>query len=126
MGGARYLEIDANREWGTEKDSNTQYSILPTWQIMASKLKGTSLQHFSEEKLTRWRERLQHVTKGMVINIISGLFLDRFLYAGSGTQNDLEEIFEDVFQSRSQQEQLKAIKKVILKIKSVHFLLPIV
>ena len=53
--------------------------ILPTWANMASKLKGTSLQHFSEEKLIKWREELQHAAKGVIIYTVDVILLDCFL-----------------------------------------------
>lgn len=57
-------------------------SILPTWANMATKLKkgaSSSVQHFSEEKLTKWREELQRVAKGVAIYMIDVVLLGRFL-----------------------------------------------
>ena len=48
---------------------------------MASKLKhvkGTSLQHFSEEKLIKWRKELQDVAKGVAIYRIDVILPDHF------------------------------------------------
>ena len=90
---------------------------------MASKLKHTSLQHFSEEKLIKWRKELQNVAKGVAIYRIDVVLPDNFsmvFYAGSqatstgGQSVNVEQIFEEVFQAHNQQEQLKAIKKVTL------------
>ena len=50
---------------------------------MASKLKhvkGTSFQHFSEEKLIKWRKELQDVAKGVAIYRINVILPDHFLW----------------------------------------------
>ena len=91
---------------------------------MASKLKkkgaSNSLQHFSEEKLVKWREELQLAARGVAIYVVDVILLYLTLLlkcAGSCTADDqninVEEILEEVFQAHNQQEQLKAMKKVI-------------
>lgn len=80
---------------------------------MASKhSKSTSLQLFSEQKRIRWKRLLQELSESIFVASCAR-FVAVYFKSFSVGSGSLVHLFEEVFSAQNQQQQLKAIKKVM-------------